>query len=109
MKYQMQNNIIFAQKFNNKMRYIDDLGILNNNKFDTAIGDSSHNYYCIDNGKYSTAISDQSDSFTFNIVNVFHLGSNIPSKPAYAVYTCTCISQLVCIRRSLVQYIDNIR
>ena len=49
----------------------------------------------IDNGKYSTAVYDKRDGFSFEIVNVPFLCSNIPSKPAYGVY----ISQLVRIGR----------
>ena len=35
----IKNNIILAKKFNNTMRYIDDLLTLNNNQFDAAIKD----------------------------------------------------------------------
>ena len=38
-KYIIKNNIILAKKFNNTMRYIDDLLTLNNNQFDAAIKD----------------------------------------------------------------------
>ena len=39
MKNLIKNNIILAKKFNNQMRYIDDLLTLNNNQFDAAIKD----------------------------------------------------------------------
>ena len=42
MKNLIKNNIILAKKFNNTMRYIDDLLTLNNNKFDAAIKDIYH-------------------------------------------------------------------
>ena len=110
MKNLIKNNIILAKKFNNTMRYIDNLLTLNNNQFDAAFKDiyrqelqlkkttvclSSVIFITIDNGRYSTAVFDKRDSFTFNIVNFPHLSSNIPSKPAYGVY----ISQLVRICR----------
>ena len=114
MKNVIKNNIILAKKFNNTMRYIDDLLTLSNNQFDAAIKDiypqelqlkkttecaTAMSYLdvliTIGNGRYSTAIFDKRDSFTFNIVNFPHLSSNIPSKPAYGVY----ISQLVRIGR----------
>ena len=112
MKNLIKNNIILAKKFNNTMRYIDDLLTLNNYQF--AIKDiypqelqlkkttectTAVSYLdvliTIDNGRYSTAVFDKRDSLTFNIVNFPHLSSNIPSKRAYGVY----ISQLVRIGR----------
>ena len=39
MKNLIMNNIILAKKFNNTMRYIDDLLTLNNTQFDAAIQD----------------------------------------------------------------------
>ena len=39
MKNLIKNNIILAKKFNNTMRYIDDLLTLNNNQFDAVIQD----------------------------------------------------------------------
>ena len=41
MKNLIKNNIILAKKFNNTMRYIDDLLTLNNTQFDAAIKDIS--------------------------------------------------------------------
>ena len=115
MKNLIKNNIILAKKFNNTMRYIDDLLTLNNTQFDATIQDiypqelqlkkttesgTALSYLdvliTIDNGRYSTAVFDKRDIFTFNIVNFPHLSLiNIPSKPAYGVY----ISQLVHIGR----------
>ena len=99
MKNLIKSNIILAKKFNNTMRYIDDLLTLNNNQFDAAIKDiypqelqlkkttecaTALSYLdvliTIDNGRYSTAVFDKRGSFTFNIVNFPHLSSNIPSK-----------------------------
>ena len=114
MKNLMKNEIWVARKFNNTMRYIDDLLTLNNNRFECAIDDiyppelqlkkttdcpTALSYLdvmiTIDNGIYSTAVYDKRDNFNFNIVNFPYLSSNIPSKPAYGVY----ISQLVRISR----------
>ena len=39
MKNLIKNNIILAKKFNNTMRYIDDLLTPNNTQFDAAIQD----------------------------------------------------------------------
>ena len=114
IKNPIKNNIILAKKFNNTMRYIDDLLTLNNNQFDAAIKDiissrtsvkkTTENATAlsyldvlikIDSGIYSTAVFDKRDSSTFNIVNFPHLSSYIPSKLAYVVY----IFQLVRIAR----------
>ena len=114
MKNLIKNNIWVARKFNNTMRYIDDLLTLNNSKFEHAISDiyppelqlkkttecsTALSYLDVmitfDNGKYSTAVYDKRDNFNFKIVNFPHLDSNIPCKPAYGVY----ISQLVRIGR----------
>ena len=110
----VKTNITLAKKISHTMRYIDDLLVLNNNKFHHVIHDiyppalelkkttecpTSLSYLdiliSIDNGKYTTAIFDKRDSFSFDIVNFPHLSSNIPAKPAYGVY----ISQLVHIDR----------
>ena len=56
----------------------------------------------IENGKYSTAVYDKRDNFNFNIVNFPYLSSNIPSGPAYGVYT----SQLVRIGRICSNYTE---
>ena len=59
----------------------------------------------IENGKYSTAVYDKRDNFNFNIVNFPYLSSNIPSGPAYGVYT----SQLVRIGRICSNYTEFAR
>ena len=112
MKKLIKTNIIKARRFNNTMRYIDDLLVLNNLSFEDAIKDiyptelqlkkTTENVTAlsyldilitIENGKYTTTLYDKRDSFQFDIVNFPDMSSNIPSKPAYGVY----ISQLVCI------------
>ena len=40
----------------------------------------------INHDRFSTTLYDKRDSFSFDIVNVPHMSSNIPSKPAYGVY-----------------------
>ena len=99
-----------ARRFNNTMRYIDDLLVLNNTNFSDAIQDiypsdlqlkkttestTALSYIdiliTIEHGKYSTTLYDKWDSFQFDIVNFPDMSSNIPSKPAYGVY----FSQLV--------------
>ena len=103
-----------ARRFNNTMRYIDDLLVLNNTNFSSAIQDiypsdlqlkkttestTALSYLdiliTIEHGKHSTTLYDKRDSFQFEIVNFPDMSSNIPSKPAYGVY----ISQLVRIGR----------
>jgi hypothetical protein len=98
-----------ARRFNNTMRYIDDLLILNNTEFNDAIQDPSELQLkktpespttldiliTIEHGKYSTMVYDKRDSFHFDVVNFPNMSSNIPSKPAYGVYA----SQLVRIGR----------
>ena len=125
MKKLIKTNIIKARRFNNTMRYIDDLLVLNNPSFEDAIKDiyptelqlkkttenvTALSYLDIpitlENGKYSTTLYDKRDSFQFNIINFPDMSSNIPSKPAYGVY----ISQLVHIGRILCStYINSPR
>ena len=112
MRNLIKMNLMLAKKFNNTMRYIDDLLTLNNTLFHSAIDDiylselqlkktsespTALSYLDIEvnivDGKYSTTIYDKRDDFNFRIVNFPHLISNIPSGPAYGVY----ISQLICI------------
>ena len=114
MKNLIKNDIFMARRFNNTMRYIDDLLILNNIQFNGAIQDIYPSelqlkkttesptiytfllrYTYIEHGKYSTTLYDKKDSFHFDIVNFPNMSSNIPSKPAYGVY----VSQLVRIGR----------
>ena len=119
MKKLIKTNIIKARRFNNTMRYIDDLLVLNNPSFENAIkyiyptelqlkrtteNVTALSYLdiliTIDNGKYTTTLYDKRDSFQFDIVNFPDMSSNIPSKPAYGVY----ISQLVRIGRICSSY-----
>ena len=119
MKGLIKNNIHMARRFNNTMRYIDDLLVLNNTNFSDAIQDiypsdlqlkkttestTALSYLdiliTIEHGKYSTTLYDKRDSFQFEIVNFPDMSSNIPSKPAYGVY----ISQLVRIGRICSSY-----
>ena len=119
MKSLIKNNISIARKFNNTLRCIDDLLVLNNNKFDDAIKDiyppelqlkkttetpTALSYLDIfikiQCGKYSTTLYDKRDSFKFDIVNFPRMDSNIPCKPAYGVY----ISQVVRIGRICSSY-----
>ena len=114
MKNLIKTNIIKARRFNNTMRYIYDLLVLNNPSFEDAIKDiyptelqlkkTTENLTAlsyldilitIENGKYTTTLYDKRDSFQFDIVNFPDMSSSIPSKPAYGVY----ISQLVRIGR----------
>ena len=119
MRNLIKMNLMLAKKFNNTMRYIDDLLTLNNTSFHLAIDDiypselqlkktsessTILSYLDIEviivDGKYSTAIYDKRDDFNFRIVNFPHLSSNIPSGPAYGVY----ISQLIRIGRICTEY-----
>ena len=119
MKSLIKSNILMARKFNNTMRYIDDLLVLNNTNFNDAINDiyppelqlkkTTENttallyldiFITIKHRKYSTMLYDKRDSFKFDIVNFPHMDSNIPCKPTYGVY----ISQLVRIGRVCSSY-----
>ena len=99
MRDLIKTDLVLAKKFNNTMRYIDDLLTLNNATFHSVIADPSElqlkkttecgtqlSYLdiliTIENGKYSTAVYDKRDNFNFNIVNFPYLSSNIPSGPA---------------------------
>ena len=60
-------------------------------------------HLAIDNwGRSSTKLYDKRDDFTFPIVNVSFISSNIPASPAYGDY----ISQLIRHSRTCVQYND---
>ena len=116
MKNLIKNDIFMAKRFNNTMRYIDDLLILNNIQFNDAIQDiypselqlkkitespTTLSYFITrEHGKYSTTLYDKRDSFHFDIVNFPNMSSNIPSKPAYGVY----VSQLVRIGSGYEQF-----
>ena len=119
MRGLIKSNILMARKFNNTMRYIDDLLVMNNTSFSDAIQDiypselrlkkttestPALSYLdiliTIEHGKYSTTLYDKRDSFQFDIVNFPNMSSNIPSKPTYGIY----ISQLVRIGRICSSY-----
>ena len=118
MNNMIKTNLMQAKRFSNTMRYIDDLLILNNTSFDSAIDDEELKlkktsespttlsyldiHITITNGKYSTAVYDKRDDFNFKIGNFPYLSSNIPSRPAYGVY----ISQLVRIGIICSDYLD---
>ena len=114
MKGLMGKDMYMARRFNNTVRYIDDLLTLNNLKFEDEIPaiyppelklkrttESEDNLSYLDlsikicSGKYVTEVYDKRDSFQFNIVNYPYMCSNIPVKPTYGVY----VSQLVRMSR----------
>jgi hypothetical protein len=107
------------QTFNSNFHYIDDVLSLNNSRF----GDYLHRFYT--NGlrillmlkvcfspwpshwnrqrrKIIKKIYDKRDDFTFPIVNIPVISSNIPESSAYGVY----ISQCIRYSRACVQYRD---
>ena len=118
MKILMKKNLCVAKKFNDTIRYIDDLLTVNNSKFEKEIcniyppeltlkrtSESERNVSYLDisisicGGKYVTEVYDKRDDFNFDIVNFPYTCmcycSNIPAKPTYGVY----ISQLIRICR----------
>ena len=114
MKNLMKKNLCVAKKFNDTIRYIDDLLTVNNSKFEREIcniyppqltlkrtSESERNVSYLDisisicGGKYVTEVYDKRDDFNFDIVNFPYMCSNIPAKPTYGVY----ISQLIRICR----------
>ena len=114
MKTLMGMDMHMARRFNNTVRYIDDLLTLNNAKFEDQIAviyppelklkqttESNIKLSYLDlsiliiRGKYVTEVFDKRDSFDFEIVNYPYMCSNIPSKPTYGVY----VSQLVRLSR----------
>ena len=107
MKTLVIKNLCVAKKFNDTIRYIDDLLTVNNSKFEKEIhvcniyppeltlkrtSESERNVSYLDisisicGGKY-----DKRDDFNFDIVNFPYMCSNIPAKPTYGLY----ISQLI--------------
>ena len=50
-------------------------------------------YLYIDNGKLTTRLYDKRDDFNFPIVNFPFLSSNIPTAPAYGIYTVNPLCQ----------------
>ena len=110
----MKNNLCVAKKFNDTIRYIDDLLTVNNSRFEKEICNiyppeltlkrtsESERYLSyldisisICGGKYVTEVYDKRDDFNFDIVNFPYMCSNVPAKPTYGVY----ISQLIRICR----------
>ena len=109
----MKQDITKAIQFSNTFRYIDDLFSVNNVDFGNYISaiylselqltdssTSSTEVCYLDkniteagdtNTPFRISIYDKRDDFTFWIVNLPHMDSNIPANPAYGV----CISQLV--------------
>ena len=100
MRNLIKTNLVLAKRFNNTMRYIDDLLTLNNLSFQAAITDiyphelqlkktteceTELSYLdilvTIENGKYSTSLYDKLDSFDFVIefsISFFQ----------YSIWTC---------------------
>ena len=109
----MKQDITKAIQFSNTFRYIDDLFSVNNVDFGNYISaiypselqltdssTSSTEVCYLDknitetgdtNTPFRISIYDKRDDFTFWIVNLPQMDSNIPANPAYGV----CISQLV--------------
>ena len=105
MKAKLKQNSQVAKLFSNTFRYIDDLLTFNNPTFKQEISniypqqlelkkttetDSRLSYLDLEINIRDRKF-DKRDGFSFHIVNFPHMDSNIPSKPAYGVYT----SQLV--------------
>ena len=119
MKKLMKTNFLQARRFNNTVRYIDDLLTLNNPGFSDEIANiyppelvlkrTTENPLCVSyldicitlgQHRFFTTIFDKRDNFNFDIVNFPFLSSNIPTNPAYGVY----ISQLIRISRICCEY-----
>ena len=109
-----KNKLCVAKRFNDTIRYIDNLLTVNNSKFEKEIcniyppeltlkrtSESERNLSYLDTsisicgGKYVTEVYDKRDDFNFDIVNFPYMCSNIPAKPTYGSY----ISQLIRICR----------
>ena len=128
MKILMKKNLCVAKKFNDTIRYIDDLLTVNNSKFEKEIcniyppeltlkrtSESERNVSYLDisisicGGKYVTEVYDKRDDFNFDIVNFPYMCSNIPAKSTYGVY----ISQLIricriCDNKSILVFFQDI-
>ena len=108
----LKKDMTKAIQFSNTFRYIDDLLSVNNEEFENYINTIYPSELELKNTSTSTAevcyhdariklgdnnspfyvsIYDKRDDLAFRIVNIPHMDSNIPSKPAYGTYT----SQLV--------------
>ena len=101
MKILMKKNLCVAKKFNDTIRYIDDLLTVNNSKFEKEICNIyppeltlkklvnlreicpiwSYQLVYICGGKYVTEVYDKRDDFNFDIVNFPYMCSNIQAKP----------------------------
>ena len=119
-----KGNKNLASKFNLTFRYIDDVLSINNDAIsnylhiiyppeleinETTESHCSASYLDLflefdRQGKLSTKIYDKRDDFNFPIVNFPYLSSNIPSSPAYGVFT----SQLIRYARASSLYKDFI-
>ena len=111
-----------ARKFNLSYRNIDDLTSFNNKRFKEFISDIYPKELTISETTEATSIAsyldllfirdksnnittklyDKRDAFGFHIVNFPFMSSNIPSAPAYSVYT----SQHICYARWCSDYSD---
>ena len=117
-----------ARKFNLSYRYIDDLIFFNNKRFNEFISDIYAKELTISettestsvasyldllftrdkNNNIATKLYDRSDAFIFHVVNFPFMSSNIPSAPAYGVYTsqfircCSYYSDFLSRHRALV-------
>ena len=119
MKKLIKTNFLQARRFNNTVRYIDDLLTFNNPGFSDEIANiyppelvlkrTTENPLCVSyldicitlgQHRFFTTIFDKRDNFNFDIVNFPFLSSNIPTNPAYGVY----ISQLIRISRICCEY-----
>ena len=117
-----KDNIHLARTFNNTVRFIDDSNSVNNPAFESHVdkiypkelkvkkenqGTESASYLelfiSIKDQEFHTSLYDKRDSFNFNIVNYpFVNSSNIPSGPAYGVYS----SRLIAIARACDSFED---
>ena len=109
-----------ASRFNLTYRYIDDVLSINNPEFENYLGqmypaeleikdttESTTSASYLDlllsigrDGQLHTSIYDKRDDFNFHITNFPSLSSNIPSSPAYGVFT----SQLIRYSRACSSY-----
>ena len=120
----MKKLFLQARKFNNTVRFIDDLLTLNNPGFSEEISaiyppelvlkKTSKDPLCISHldisitlsqHKFATAVYDKQDNFKFDIVHFPFLDSNIPTNPACGVY----ISQIVRLSRICCDYTSFIK
>ena len=117
-----KNEKKLTRSFNFTFRYIDDVLLPNNSRFDdfvdriypieleikdTTDTDRSPSYldlhFEIDSeGRLKTKLYDKRDDFNFPIVNFPFICSNIPAAPAYGVY----ISQMIRYSRAFGSYQD---